>query len=220
MRVQAKRVQSNKFLRIKHKVASSGIQQRELLIDGAIEDNMKPIYCIYSTERQRGIWKQARETAMSKDFQAGCLLADASDVPLTTRRLVEIEDKCIPWHYLFSRYAFVHEKIEFLKQADHEFQKYHSVSHTPVPTLRNGNDMHQTDSTGWNAPTIDDLNEDTGRDFDRAGVRETTNDDLERLRPEKAVERNIVEPDQDRLHKRGIQRMMVMDVREESGSER
>ena len=52
------------------------------------------------------------------------------------------------------------------------------------------------------------------------GVEKTTDDDLERLRPEKAVERNIVEPDQDRLHKRGIQRMMVMDVRKESGSER
>ena len=54
MRVQAKRVQCNDILRIKHKVASPGLQQRQLLIDEAIDDNMKPVYCIYCTERQRG----------------------------------------------------------------------------------------------------------------------------------------------------------------------
>ena len=108
MRVQAKRIQCNNTLRIKHEAASSGKQQRDLLIHGAIDDNMKPIYCIYCTEEQRRIWKQASEAVMIEGFQAGCLLADASDVLLTTRKLEEIEDKCIPWHYLFSRYAFVH----------------------------------------------------------------------------------------------------------------
>ena len=70
MRVQAKRIQCNDILRIKHKVASSGIQQRQLLIDGAIEDNMKPVYCIYSTKRQRRIWKQANRQCL-KAFRLG-----------------------------------------------------------------------------------------------------------------------------------------------------
>ena len=55
MRVQAKRIQCNDILRIKHKVASSGKQQRQLLIDGAIDDNMKPVYCILSSSHKWSI---------------------------------------------------------------------------------------------------------------------------------------------------------------------
>ena len=149
MRVQAKRVQCNDTLRIKHKVASSGLQQRQLLIGEAKDDNMKPVYCIYCTERQRRIWKQAK-SAMFEGFQAGCLLADASGVPLTTIKLEEIEAKCIPWHYRFSRSAFVHAKIELLKQADLKHQSYRSSAITPAPSRHNGNEMGQTESTGWN----------------------------------------------------------------------
>ena len=219
MWVQAKRIQCNNTLRIKHKVASSGIQQRQLLIDGAIEGNMKPVYCIYCTEEQRRIWKQASEAVRFEGFQAGCLLADAYDVPLRTRKLEEIEAKCIPWHYLFSRSAFVHAKLEVLKEADLEHQVYRSISFTHAPSVDKGNEMGQTGSTGWNAPTIDDLNINTGRDFDRTGVEQTTDEDLARLRPETALGREITEHDQNRLRKRRIQRMMVMDVREESDSE-
>ena len=70
MRVQAKRVQCNDTLRIKHKVASSGLQQRQLLIGEAKDDNMKPVYCIYCTERQRRIWKQANRQCL-KAFRLG-----------------------------------------------------------------------------------------------------------------------------------------------------
>lgn len=42
----------------KHRVAS-GKQQRQLLIDAALADGMKPLYCIYSTERERALWTQA-----------------------------------------------------------------------------------------------------------------------------------------------------------------
>ena len=218
MRVQAKRIQCNDILRIKHKVASSGIQQRQLLIDEAKADNMKPLYCIYCTERQRGIWKESRESTMFEDYQAGCLLADASDVPLTTRKLEEIEAKCIPWHYLFSRSAFMHAKIELLKQGDLKHQIYRSSSHTPVPVFNNDDLMDQSDSTGWKAPTIDDLNEDTKRVFDQTGIKETTDEDQARLRPKSSLGLEIREYDRNRLHKRGIQRMMVIDVQDESDS--
>ena len=188
-------VTSDDFLRmapacVKHKVASSGIQQRQLLIDGANADNMKPVYCIYSTNRQRRIWKQVSRWGMSEFYQAGCLLADASDVPLTTRKLEQIENKCIPWHYLFNRVALVHAKIELLEQEDRELQSYYSVSRTPqvsqffIAMIRWG----QPYNMGWNAPTIADLNEDTERDFDRTGIRKTTDEDQARLRPKSAMD--------------------------------
>ncbi|MYB88987.1 MAG: hypothetical protein F4X93_03375, partial [Proteobacteria bacterium] len=46
MRVQAKRLYSNNLLRVRHKVGSLGKQQRDLLIQGAQKDGVKPLYCI------------------------------------------------------------------------------------------------------------------------------------------------------------------------------
>ncbi len=101
MRVQAKRVQRDDSLKIKYKVKSSGKQQRELLLDRAKDDKMKPLYCIYCTECQRTIWKQSHAKNGLEKYQTGCLLADANDVPEDTKKLCAIERNCIPWHYLF-----------------------------------------------------------------------------------------------------------------------
>ena len=60
MRVQAKRLQRNSVLKVRHKVKSSGKQQRDLLIAGAHADRMKAVYCIYCTEPQRRIWQQPK----------------------------------------------------------------------------------------------------------------------------------------------------------------
>lgn len=218
MRVQAKRLQCNDVLKIKHKVASTGIQQRQLLIDGAKADKMRPVYCIYCTEKQRGIWKLTSLPAMQEGFQAGCLLADASDVPLTTRKLKEIEEVCIPWHFLFNRLATSYHKLEFIQSTGGKFEDCF-ISSTLSPNHLNSNEMRQAGHSGWNAPTIDDLNNDTDRDFDRAGVRETTDEDRERLKPETAVGRRIAQYDEARLRERGIHRMMVIDVQEEPVSE-
>lgn len=214
MRVQAKRIQRDNVLKIKHEVPTSGAQQRQLLIEGAAEDNMKPVYCIYCTEQQRSRWKEARLWPMYKDFQAGCLLADASDVPLTTRRLGEIEDNCIPWHYLFNRSDLAYGMKEVVKFEDGEVQIYHSFSHSPVLVIPNGDETDHTGRKGWNAATIDDLNEDTDREFDRTGIEETTNEDRERLLLETPDGWRIAQYDQERLRKRGIQRMMIIDVQE------
>ena len=66
MRVQAKRLQRNCVLKVRHKVKSSGKQQRALLIDGAKTDGMKPVYCIYCTERQRTVWKEDKPCPASE----------------------------------------------------------------------------------------------------------------------------------------------------------
>ena len=78
MRVQAKRVQRNGVLKIRHQVASSKKQQRQLLIDGAAADGMKAIYCIYCAEKHRGFWAAGRQTSKvhsipSRLFASRCI---------------------------------------------------------------------------------------------------------------------------------------------------
>ena len=219
MRVQAKRLQRNGVLKVKHTVASSGKQQRALLIDGANTDGMKPVYCIYCSEPQRKIWKQGKALGLFRAFQTGCLLADASEVPLTTRRLHEIEHKCIPWHYLFERFLFAYPRRRFMVSEDFEFTRAVAIGNTLVPLGPGSDEPGPRGDTGWNAPTIADLNGDTGRDFDRVGVRDTTDEDLARVRPDTAAGRRMAEDDQARLHERGIYRMLVIDVRMEQDAE-
>ena len=214
--MQAKRLQSNGVLKIKHKVASSGKQQRDLLIDEAHKDKMKPIYCIYCTEPQRKFWTEKTTTSLGyESYHMGCLLADASDVPLFTRRLGEIEKKCRPWHYLFERSIFGHEKRESIEPGYDDIVRFVTVTHRLDPMPLDGGEMEPEGLSGWNAPTVDDLNKDMGRKFDRTGVAETTADDRERLRGETDEGRLIAQHDRERLHERGICRMIVMDVRNE-----
>ena len=86
MRVQAKRLQRNGVLKVKHTVKSSGKEQRDLLIAGAAGEGMKPIYCIYCTEPQRTLWNEVQAVPGFRSFQTGCLLAGAEDVPGTTTK--------------------------------------------------------------------------------------------------------------------------------------
>ena len=219
MRVQAKRVQRNKVLRVKHKIATSGIQQRDLLIKDAGAVRMKPVYCIYCTETQRNIWTQPKAPPGYLNHHTGCLLADALDVPLATRNLDEIEEKCIPWHYLVERAVFVHEKRERIKTDYVEYIGYASVDLDMMPIGLDDGEAGPKWYTGWNAPTIEDLNEDTGREFDWTGVEKTTSEDLNRLQTETSEGRRIAEYDRRRLHELGISRMLVLDVRDDPDSE-
>ena len=58
-RVQAKRVQRNDILKLRHIVAQSSKQQRDLLIHCALKNRMRPMYRIYSTESQRSLWRRS-----------------------------------------------------------------------------------------------------------------------------------------------------------------
>lgn len=161
MRVQAKRTQYKKGgLRIKYN------NQRKRLLDRSKCEDMKPIYCFYCTEPQRSFWKQAQVNNDFEGFQTGCLLADANDVPETAKKLCEVEDKCIPWHYLFQREEFVRCKSNGLISA----------------RASNVVGLDQTDrdpvTSRWEAPTIKDLNEQGNSDFDHTGVHETIGEDL------------------------------------------
>ena len=195
MRVQAKRVQRNDVLKIPHAVAGSGMQQRDLLIQAAQTDRMRPMYCIYCTKSQRSLWRQLGRP------QTGCLLADARNVPLHTRSLRSIEWACWPWHYLFEALPPIIVTDYFVPRGE-------------VPTTRR--EFFPPQPLIWDAPTILDLNDDTGREYDRTGVEDTTPLDLARVNADgtEEVRRTAeAEYDDNRRDDDGAQRMIAIDVR-------
>ena len=213
MRVQAKRVQSDGVLKVRHRVKSSGKQQRDLLIAGAGRSRMKPVYCIYCTEPQRNVWKRDKALPGFRSFETGCLLADAKHVPDTTTKLDEVEENCRPWHHLFVPAVMMQKELEALAVDAGEFVQFISIRQPRLPLVMVGKALEPSELPGWNAPTIDDLNEETGRQFDRTGVGETTGEDLARLEPDTHAGSAVAQSDGERLRELGIRRMMVMDVR-------
>ena len=214
MRVQAKRVQRNGVLKVSHKVKSSGKQQRDLLIESARIAKMKPVYCIYCSEPQRDVWKQPQERPGYRSFQPGCLLADAAQVLEVTKRLNEIEEKCRPWHHLFLPVAARHSGLDVSLVDAHDIVRA-ALTGQPLASLINvSRAMEPSEASAWNPPAVDDLNEETGREFDQCGVAKTTDEDRARLEPDAETEEGLARLDEKRLHELGIARMMVFDVRD------
>ena len=152
MRVQAKRVQCNGVLKVKHQVKSSGRQQRCLLISGARAARMKPVYCIYCMEEQRRFWKQPKGRSGYRTFQTGCLLAAAADVPLFTRKLDEVEQKCIPWHVLFEPTVSMQWRWENAKVDYEHLVQFVSVERRHLSVVANGEAVVQNPSPRGGTP--------------------------------------------------------------------
>ena len=216
MRVQAKRLQRNGVLKVAHRVKSSGKKQRDLLIAGAGAEGMKPVYCIYCSEPQRKVWTQKQAAPGFRSFQTGCLLAAAEDVPGTTARLGEIEEKCRPWHHLFARVVPMRQESEDRAVDPVESARIDAIRRQLL--VADDALAERAEDSGWNAPTIEDLNGDTEREFDRTGVRNTTGEDRARLEPGTRAGRGVALADGVRLRELGIRRMMVIDVRRERES--
>ena len=117
MRVQAKRIRSDGKLIIKHYVKSQGEEQRTLLLDGAKSEGMRPAYCFYCTDKQRNKWKQKIPALGLEHYHYGCLIADARKISLETKGLKDIEDECIPWHFLFQETEFAKPKSLYIPLA-------------------------------------------------------------------------------------------------------
>ena len=189
MRVQAKRTQYKKGrLRVKYN------NQRKQLLDMSKCENMKPIYCFYCTEPQRWIWKQAQVNDDCEGFQTGCLLADANDVPETTKKLCEIEHNCIPWHYLFQCADFARCRSDGL------------FSPLTARVVGSGHADRDPVTTQWETPTIEDLNGQGNSDFDHTGVHETNEKNLRQS--------GYPQEDFTKIPDRGIHRILKIDVRD------
>ena len=195
MRVQAKRLQRNGVLKIRHEVARSGSQQRDLLIQTALADGMRPMYCIYCTESQRSFLRERGRP------QNGCLLADAKNVPLHTRSLRSIEWACWPWHYLFEAFPPIIMIDYFVPREEAPTTGRVFPPPPPQPLV-------------WDAPMILDLNEDTGREYNSTGVEDTTALDLARVNVDgpQGVQQTEAHDEEGRVDV-GVQRVVVIDVR-------
>ena len=155
MRVQAKRVQSDGILKIKHKIRSSGLLQRNRLMDDAIANNMEPVYCIYCAASHRSIWNPSHLTHGRTGFQFGCLLAKAQNVPETTRTLESIERYCRPWHYLLLPPGFfICNQVSISLYSDNV--SLHEIS---LFSLERDQDDHADEQLDvWDFPSISHLN--------------------------------------------------------------
>lgn len=176
---------------------------------------MKPVYCIYCTEPQRTRWKEVGAVPGFRSFQTGCLLAGAEDVPGTTTKLEAIEEKCCPWHHLFARDVVMQKDLKLFTSDAGEFVQAIWVRQSRAPLVAHDETKEPGDGSGWTAPTIEDLNEDSEREFDWTGVRETTGEDVARLERDREAESEVAQSDGERLRELGIRRMMVMDVRDD-----
>ena len=94
-----------------------------------------------------------------------------------------------------------------------DFEQFVSIRQPRAPLVAVDETPEPAGSSEWNAPTIEDLNDDRRRDFDWTGVTGTTEEDLARLEPDSDSGMAIARWDGERLRKLGIYRMMVMDVR-------
>ena len=123
--------------------------------------------------------------------------------------------KCWPWHHLFAPGVLMKKELEAFSIDGGDFVQFVSIRQPHVPLVRVGKAMEPPDGSRWNAPTIDDLNGDTEREFDWAGVRNTTGEDLARLESGTEAESEVTQSDGHRLRELGIRRMMVLDVRDD-----
>ena len=94
-----------------------------------------------------------------------------------------------------------------------DFVQFVSIKLPRAPLVEVDEAPEPSDAAGWNAPTVDDLNDETDREFDWTGVEETTEEDRARLEPDTERGRQIARSDEARLRELGIYRMMAMDVR-------
>ena len=172
---------------------------------------MKPVYCIDCTESQRKIWKLGKAEPGFRTLKTECLLAGAEDVPQGTKTLVEIEKKCKPWHYLFLPGVPMLTEVEHVVPDAHDADWLAGIWLRRAPPIMADDAAGPADGSGWDAPTVDDLNEDTDRQFDPTAVALTTGEGRARLEPDSANGRDMARRDEERLRDLRLSRMPVMD---------
>lgn len=200
MRVQAKRLQKDDKLKIHHKVKSTGKQQIGLLIDNAKRDGRLPVYCLYSSERQRGFWSKRPAGDGLEEFETGCLLANAHTVKkMDPTSLADIEKHCVPWHFLAERHVYsrsvVYDTLEGGLSARFLVGALSLI-------VDSGRDPDIGERTRTQFPTLDELNSARPLEREIDGVVETgEHDEFSYLTAEDYPER-------------GVRRLLTLDIRE------
>lgn len=202
MRVQAKRLQRDNRLKVLHTAASTG-QQLDLLIADSKRHGRKPVYCFYSTEKQRDKWHKDKRPAIESlaPFEYGCLLASAHHVKKELPRILKsFERHCIPWHYLAERRSHFYRSVSFDRSFDTKtgrFSSFFDLSETVSPFITDP-EHHDLQPE---FPTIDELNDQVIPPLNLEGVVESTSPDYGR------------DPDPGEYRERRISRLLEIDVR-------
>ena len=201
MRVQAKRLQKDDKLKIPHEVKSSGDQQIDLLIADAKKYRLKPVYCLYSAERQRDHWKKENVGGGYEAFEAGCLLAHAQTVKAKMpKTLADIEKYCVPWHYLVERQDYAQASLTDVLDVDGSVLRF-VVSSADV-RVATGSDRSRDSAAAPGFPTLDELNAPDRPDREIEGLIEADEPEFERRGSEADY------------RERGIGQVVEIDVRE------
>jgi hypothetical protein len=102
MRVQAKRIHKAGGIGNLNQMAKGATKpQIELLIEDAVTNGLRPMYCFYCSEPQRSYWTKGVHEDGFHPFETGCLLADADVVKSKMpTKLASIEKETFPWHFL------------------------------------------------------------------------------------------------------------------------
>ncbi|PDT33217.1 hypothetical protein CO671_25755 [Rhizobium sp. M10] len=194
MRVQAKRIhKAGGIGNLKQMGKGAAKPQIELLIEDANANSLFPAYCFYSTEPQRSYWVKGSGDGECEPFEAGCLIADAETVKSKApKKLSEIENDTVPWHFLYTRRNFSTRQLPFVTKLreDPPIERY----------VEKVISSYEDGATDIGLPTIFQLN-DGGLQLDgRKGI----------FRTSEAVGEEIVPED---FERRGITKFLKIDMR-------
>ena len=194
MRVQAKRIhKAGGVGNLKQMAKGAKKPQIDLLIEDAKANNLFPAYCFYCAEPQRSYWIKRTEKEETEALETGCLIADAETVKSKApKKLNEIENDTVPWHFLCARYNFSTRQDPYL----HRFQEDLPIERYMEEIIPSYED-HATDI---GLPTIFQLNDRRSMLDERKGISRT---------PE-AVGKEVIPED---FERRGITRLLKIDMR-------
>ena len=215
MRVQAKRTKKNDSLTIKHKVGKApNIQEQiDILINNCRATNpgeitWKPVYCFYSKNSERKLWKSAGGKAPWRPYEYGCLIADATDIKKKTsiKTIQDVEDVSVPWHIFFAPIGFKTRYLfaEWAEGSDGTLGFL--MSEGVMAASPDLTDDGKSPTNGF--PTIEQLNGEMAIDKDMVGIRETDPEELERVRT------------RDRRDGVDAPRFLILDVKDEPSRRR
>jgi len=198
LRVQAKRIhKAGGIGNLKQMGKGAAKPQIDLLIEDAKANSLFPAYCFYCAESQRSYWVKGPLEEKVEAFETGCLIADAETVKSKVpKKLNEIENDTVPWHFLCARHKFSARQSPYLQR----FREDLPIERYIEEFLEEVIPSYEDRATDIGLPTIFQLNDGRSRLDERKGISRT---------PE-ALGKEIIPED---FERRGITRFLKIDMR-------
>jgi hypothetical protein len=198
MRVQAKRIHKAGGIGNLNQMGKGADKpQIDLLIEDAQANGLFPAYCFYCAEPQRSYWVTGAVEGELEAFETGCLIADAEFVKSKApKKLIDIENHTIPWHFLCARQRFLTRQSPYLQRfhLNLPFERYREqFLEEIVPSF-------QDRAISTDLPTIFQLNDGRSRLDERKGISRTLETGVQAIIPKD-------------FERRGITKLLRIDMR-------